>query len=651
MFKRLVSALPFNPAISSQLIFYAKRLRQEETTRRFAMLFVAAAFALQLFTAVSPAEASVQCSSNDIMYCGGTQAQMASYLQNGRDRSHADLQSIFGYYGISPEALSSGRQTTISTVGSNNFFSVGRTNRDGKDIKVDIWGQETPIFSRRLDVWSRKSWDAVQVTNSRGQRLWVLNDCGNIVSEGHYIPPNPNPNLKIVKVQENKGTVKPGDTLAYEVVYTNTGDPAAFTIIGDDLPSYTTVSKVDARGLVDNPRDPKQAISGAPRPSGVLAWSPNNGFAALPNTGQGFGAVRVEVKVNSDAPNGAQLCNKGYIVSYSDGKTAKIWGESVVCNTVQLLCPDGSPQPIGGECKPPPPPPVTPIAKCVYLKEVGAPSRLEHNFEAKTEVSNASVQSYTFNFGDGSATETVNSNQTIVAKSHTYQKAGLYTATVTAKTTAGEVSSETCSLKVVIASEESDQGLPVASKKARNITQSIVDANNTTANGGDIIEYSLITKNVGQSKIDNYTLMSENIADILEYADLDTNSIGNARFDQQAKTLHWDQKVSINVGEEVVKTFKIKIKNPIPLTPASTSDPKSFDMTLYNVYGNSITIKLPSAPSKEIEKTITTLPNTGPGTGTLISTLFFMLCTYLYMRSRTLRRETEIVKVEYGIGA
>lgn len=650
MFKRLVSALPFNPAISTQLIFYAKRLRKEETTRRFAMIFVTVAFALQIFTAVSPAEASVQCSSNDLIYCGGSQSQMASYVQSGRDRNHSDLQAIFGYYGLSAGSITSGRQTTISTIGANNFYSIGRTNRDGSDIKVDIWGQSTPIYSRRLDVWARKNWDAVEVTNSKGQRLWVLNDCGNIISEGHYIPPAPNPNVKVVKVTENKGTVKPGDTIAYEIVYTNTGDPAAFTFVADDLPSYVTVSKVDARGLVDNNKDPRQALSGANRPQGTLAWSPNNGFAALPNTGQGFGAVRVEVKVNSDAPNGSQICNKGYVISYSDGKSGKLWGESVVCNTVQLLCPDGSPQPVGSDCKTPPPT-VNPVAKCTYLKEIDAPSRTERKFEANAEVNNANIISYTFNFGDGSSPETVSSNTGTISKSHNFSKAGVYTASVTVKTSVGEASSETCSLKVVIQPEDAGQGLLVASKKAKNITQAIADANNTTANGGDVIEYSLTTKNVGEKKIDNHSLASESIADVLEYADLDITSIGDARFDEKTKTLYWDQKVTIEPGKEVVKSFKVKIKNPIPLTPASTSDPKSFDMVLYNVYGNSVTIKLPTAPSKEIEKTITTLPKTGPGTGTLVSTLFFMVCTYMYMRSRTLRRETELVKIEYGIGA
>lgn len=650
MFKRLVSALPFNPAISTQLIFYAKRLHKEETTRRFAMIFVAIAFALQLFTAVSPAEASVQCSSNDLIYCGGSQSQMASYIQAGGDRNHSDLQAIFGYYGISAGSINAGRQTTISTIGTNNFYSVGRTSRDGSDIKVDIWGQSTPIYSRRLDIWARKTWNAVEVTNSKGQRLWVLNDCGNIVSEGHYIPPAPNPNVKVVKVTENKGTVKPGDLIAYEIVYTNTGDPAAFTFVADDLPSYVTVTKVDARGLVDNEKDPRQALSGAKRPQNTLAWSPNNGFAALPNTGQGFGAVRVEVKVNANAPNGSQICNKGYVISYNDGKSGRLWGESVVCNTVQLLCPDGSPQPVGGDCKTPPPP-VTPTAKCSYLKEVESPSRTERKFEAKAEASNASIISYTFNFGDGSPAETVDSNAGEVLKSHKFNKAGVYTTSVTVKTTAGEVSSETCSLKVVIQPEDAGQGLLVASKSAKNITQAIADANNTTANGGDIIEYSLTTKNVGEKKIDNHSLASESIADVLEYSDLDMSSIGDARFDEKNKTLNWDQKVAIEPGKEVVKSFKVKIKNPIPLTPASTSDPKSFDMVLYNVYGNSVTIKLPTAPSKEIEKTITTLPKTGPGTGTLVSTLFFMVCTYLYMRSRTLRRETELVKIEFGIGA
>jgi len=38
MFRKIVSNLPFSPALVGQLGFYAKRLRKEETTRRLGLI-------------------------------------------------------------------------------------------------------------------------------------------------------------------------------------------------------------------------------------------------------------------------------------------------------------------------------------------------------------------------------------------------------------------------------------------------------------------------------------------------------------------------------------------------------------------------------------------------------------------------------------
>ena len=70
MFKKLLSNLPFNPSLITEVSFYAKRLNRESSIRRIGFVFVALTLVVQVFAVISPAEASNQCSSNDIIRCG-----------------------------------------------------------------------------------------------------------------------------------------------------------------------------------------------------------------------------------------------------------------------------------------------------------------------------------------------------------------------------------------------------------------------------------------------------------------------------------------------------------------------------------------------------------------------------------------------------
>jgi hypothetical protein len=94
----------------------------------------------------------------------------------------------------------------------------------------------------------------------------------------------------------------------------------------------------------------------------------------------------------------------------------------------------------------------------------------------------------------------------------------------------------------------------------------------------------------------------------------------------------------------------VKVKNPIPATPTSSSDPGHFDLTMTNVYGNTITIKLPGSVTKTTEVVTSTLPNTGPGTTIAIGFGITMIIGYFFARSRLMAKELAIVKAEYVSG-
>lgn len=181
------------------------------------------------------------------------------------------------------------------------------------------------------------------------------------------------------------------------------------------------------------------------------------------------------------------------------------------------------------------------------------------------------------------------------------------------------------------------------SKTAANITQAITDANGTTAKPGDVIEYKLTTSNKGKITIKNYSV-NENISDILDYADV-VNLNGGTKNEDHIVT--WPAK-DIGAGESLTRTFTVRIKNPLPHTPVSSSDPGHYDNTMTNVYGNTVTIKLPPSVVKSTEVVASTLPNTGPGASVIIAFGITTIAAYLFARSRLMAKELDIIRTDFA---
>jgi uncharacterized repeat protein (TIGR01451 family) len=183
------------------------------------------------------------------------------------------------------------------------------------------------------------------------------------------------------------------------------------------------------------------------------------------------------------------------------------------------------------------------------------------------------------------------------------------------------------------------------SKKAQNTTQNISDANGTTARAGDVIRYTLSVKNTGAAKAQDYVI-EESLGDVLEYADI--ADLGGATIDIH-KVVRWP-KVDIPVGETLVRQLSVKIKNPLPSTPVSVSNPSSFDLTMTNVYGNAINIYLPGSVVKRTEQVANTLPNTGPGETLAVILGVVSFVGFFAARSRLIAKELDIVREDYAIG-
>lgn len=140
----------------------------------------------------------------------------------------------------------------------------------------------------------------------------------------------------------------------------------------------------------------------------------------------------------------------------------------------------------------------------------------------------------------------------------------------------------------------------VQSKSAYNQTQKI-DATQRAAGSGDVIEYTLVTKNTGNTDTDY--VVKDGISDILEYANVSNISDGGS---QIAGTTGNDAELvsypsaKIAAGGEIVRTFTVKVKDPLPTNAANGYH---FDDKMYNVYGNEVIVYIarPTPPIKKSE--------------------------------------------------
>ncbi len=174
-------------------------------------------------------------------------------------------------------------------------------------------------------------------------------------------------------------------------------------------------------------------------------------------------------------------------------------------------------------------------------------------------------------------------------------------------------------------------------KTAANITAGLTDANNSTAKAGDVITYTLYAQNQGKGKIKGFTFQ-ENLSDVSDYADVVDLHGGTI---DGSKIVTWPS-TDIPAGQTVTVSLTVKVKDPIPVTPSAPSDPFHFDLTMTNVYGNTVNIKVPSPPIKTVQTVATTLPNTGPGTGLFLAASLVIIGGYFYGRARLLAKESNI---------
>ncbi len=430
-------------------------------------------------------------------------------------------------------------------------------------------------------------------------------------------------NLGSSWVKEN--SAKPGEKLSYLISYTNMGNTdLTNVVVGDNLPPYMTYvsgSTTMITGTYPN---------GVPVPDGVTTGGIKVG-TYKPGSG---GHIKFQVVVNNNIPVGEHVL-KNIGIAKAD-QTLEVWDSAKTTVKVEGLKPTQEPK---------------------FVKSKSAFNESK-KFDATKVLANAGNEIvYTLttkNVGDGSSSIEIKDNISDVLqyadiknlRNGTLSNGVLNFGSV--NLSAGQSVNKTFTVKVKPFLEWPDKGdLTMTnnygnevnvklgfykiekSKTAFNNTQSL-DATTKKAVSGDNITYTLVTGNMGNDAVSG-VVVSDNIADVLEYADV-IDAKGGVISDG---VITWSS-VELNPGAAIKNEFIVKVKDPVPTNPQKG---KSFDLKMENEYGNNVVIDigLPLKP-QILGAQVQRLAAAGVNSILLITLTMFMFASsiFLYFREKML---------------
>lgn len=183
MFRKLVSNLPFSPALVGQIGFYARRLRKEEATRRIGLFVTVLALIVQSFTVFVPSTSANGSNANDM--CPGVTrdaagANKVKSCYNDNTRHYRDIMNFFGISKTELWRALDGSASFRSTSTYGSWYTFGHLKRftGDKNYSGQVPG----------DLYARKWSHSGNIDN--GQYGWkgksgetdfiILVNCGNL---------------------------------------------------------------------------------------------------------------------------------------------------------------------------------------------------------------------------------------------------------------------------------------------------------------------------------------------------------------------------------------------------------------------------------------------------------------------------------------
>lgn len=184
MFKKIISTLPFSPALVGQLGFYAKRLRQEEITRKLAFIFIALTLVVQSLAILQPAESANASSDND-MVTGGI-SSISEFLSN-YDSNTKNLHDIMNYAGITRQEIANATYGSWQIGDTLSWGLLPKFSYDQGERQRSVnlaSGGTTTVYSRPLKLWSTSTKTVYGWIGNSSSLGWfaILQGCGNLIT-------------------------------------------------------------------------------------------------------------------------------------------------------------------------------------------------------------------------------------------------------------------------------------------------------------------------------------------------------------------------------------------------------------------------------------------------------------------------------------
>lgn len=634
MFRKLVSNLPFSPALVGQLGFYARRLRREQVTRRLGLIFTALAIAVQSFAVFSPPEQALASGDSDIIRGGVSSVQDILKVYDAGGRGQNDFKALMDYFGVTRAQLAAMKSNVTICSSDKSIVSFGRQHRysaaEGELVhKIPLQsGGYSTMYSvplHRFDnVNNRVNCYSAFVGHSPSVGGWfsIMEKCGNF------------------QIKQNIRKVPAGHltTASCKVIQGYAYDQRQSNL---RVNVYLFFNGPPGKGKQYGPIVANQATPSSPIGSGY-----------------GFSFTVPAEYQKSTKPVGVWA-----VLQPLPG-----WDQPTVQFNNQLSIP--------GNCAPA----ETPIAQCSALK-VNMIERTKVSLTASARAEKgATITGYTFTVVDKSGKKVyekyvAGSSPTLTSEIIDLKNSGEYNAKVVVKTSLGDKEAADCASLLSVSPpdkckfnpalpanhpdcqpcpynskiwvKDADCGPKISqSKEAKNITQSFANANGTTAKPSDRIEFTVYTTNLSDSEAS--ASVQESLSDVMQYATVfDT---GGGTFNAQTKTLHWDE-VKIGAQKTDVKRFVVQVNATIPATARGANDPSAYDCVMTNSYGNTISINMQCPIEKAVESTIKQLPSTGPGENMIFAGTTLMIVTYFYARSRQMNKEVRLIRKEFNFGS
>lgn len=257
MFRKLVSNLPYSPALIADVGFYAKRLRDEEATRRTTVLFVVLALIMQSLAVFSPPESANASSQQDIIRGGVT--DLNDFLIR-YDHNEDDVKDIYNAAGIMRSEIASARPGTIHATENTYVMSrYGQMSVPTKEVTLSYQRSSGGVGIRYFSPLvspggATLNFDGWIGTSAQLGSFGIIKASGSLATNGmpRSLNPatatsiSPNKTVSAVDMTQNSSsletiTAKPSDKIAYSLTASNPRTVSlttTFSVKIDDVLEY-----------------------------------------------------------------------------------------------------------------------------------------------------------------------------------------------------------------------------------------------------------------------------------------------------------------------------------------------------------------------------------------------------------------------------